>query len=111
MKRYFVVLFAILAAVAAFATAPNYSGTWTLSTSGSPHTLVLQVNQTFLTGTADGVAISKGYADNTCVQFVVARNGTRYSYKGGISGSQLNLQENEMAPNGSRRNLVFSRAQ
>jgi hypothetical protein len=109
VKRYFVVLFAIAIAAVAFAAAQDFAGTWTSSSQAYPHTLVLQVNGNTVTGTADGIAISRGYADSSSVQFVVVRNGVSLAYKGVVSGSQLNLQEDQMGVNGSHRNLVFSR--
>ena len=110
MKRYYVLLFAIVIAAAVFAATQDFAGTWTSSSQAYPHTLVLQVNGSTLTGTADSIAISRGYVDISSVQFVVVRNGVSLAYKGVVSGGQLNLQEDQMETNGTHRNLVFSRS-
>ncbi len=46
-----------------------------------PHVVVLHANSNTLTGTADGLAISRGYVDNTSIQFVVVRNGATLTDK------------------------------
>ncbi|MEN6532915.1 MAG: hypothetical protein ABFD60_07455 [Bryobacteraceae bacterium] len=109
VKKYFVVLFALLIAGTLFAAAQDFAGTWTSSSQAYPHTIVLRVNSNTLTGTADGLAISRGYVDNTSIQFVVVRNGATLNYKGAISNGQLSLKEAQ--PEAHReRTLVLTRS-
>lgn len=109
MKKYIIVLFAMVFSGALFAAAADFAGTWTSGSQAYPHTLVLHVSGNNLTGTADGLAITRGYVDNTSVQFVVVRNGATLNYKGVVSGGTLSLQERQREES-SRRSLSFTRS-
>jgi hypothetical protein len=108
VKKYFAVLFVLAIAGVLFGAAQDFSGTWTSSVQGYPHVMVLRVNGSALTGTADGLTISRGYVDASSVQFMVVRNGATLTYKGVIGGGLLLLQEDQASSN-SHRALVYTR--
>jgi len=96
MKNRFVVLLAGLLLAGSLVFGAAIDGTWTLTgvqTGTGPGTLVLQSNGQSLSGTVDGVAITNGKVEGTAVHFNLVQGGTPLTYKGTISGSQLNLHE------------------
>jgi hypothetical protein len=85
--------FVVLASLPVFGAALD--GTWTNQNTGSaaPHTLSLTVTGSTLSGTIDGIAITKGGASANSFWFTATRNGVTYSYKGSISANQMTLNE------------------
>ena len=93
MKRLILISVFLLAGVLAFCALQD--GTWVLqgSVQNAPQRLVLQVSGASMTGTLDGVAISNGRVEGKFFWFQAVRGGITYSYKGTVSGNQLDLNE------------------
>lgn len=104
MKRCVIlicVLFA-LAGMPALGAPPD--GTWSVNGgSGGPQALVLHASGPGLTGSLDGTAISNGKTEGNFIWFTAVRGGVSYTYKGTVSGNQLDLHETRSDGIGHRR--------
>lgn len=95
---------AVLAAVAMGAVA---EGKWSAQGPAAPKELSLHVSGTSLSGTLDGVAITKGGVGGDYLWFQSVNNGVTIQYKGRIAGGKIMLRE--VGPK-MQRQLVFGRA-
>ncbi len=119
MKKYFVLLTALLAFTAMVILAADIDGTWTAETQGKngPQTqkLVLKANGKVLTGKMEGgrgaTDISDGMVDGNNVSFKVVNdfNGKQFTreYKGMLNGkTELKL---ETQGRGGPQEMVFKK--
>ncbi|MGA2274639.1 MAG: hypothetical protein ABSH00_13875 [Bryobacteraceae bacterium] len=85
-------------------------GQWSAEGSAktAPKKLSIHVNQNSLSGTMDGMAITRSGVDGGFFWFYVVRNGADFLYKGQIKGGKIELRES--GPH-VHRTLTFTRVQ
>jgi hypothetical protein len=89
---------------------PTAEGRWRLvgTDKTAPRQLSLHVSKNSISGTLDGVAITRGGVEQGYFWFHVVRDGVDYTYKGQMKAGQIKLHE---STSNVHRDLSFAKAQ
>lgn len=93
-------------AVASLPVLAASAANWTNNEgSRGPHNIAININGKSLTGTVDGLRISRGSVNGNHFWFAVVRNGNTLTYKGVVNGNSMTLH----AGKGRERPFTFTR--